>query len=174
MEDDFLKIYEETYPIVLRYVVSKTDNISNISDIVQNVYLNFYKVYKKKNNYINNYRYFIIDITKKEIFKYYRSKEKFKDIFSDVDFSRLENFVKSSELIDIDFINKYNREMVWLEIEKMNLLTQKILVLHYLDELSIKDVAKVLSTNENTVKTRIYRAISELKERIGENERSTN
>lgn len=173
MNDDFFEIYEETYPIVLRYVVSKTDNISNISDIIQNVYLNFYKVYKKKNNYINNSRYFIIDIAKKEIFKYYHSKEKFKDIFSDVDFSKLENFVKSPEQIDMDFINKYNREMVWSEVTKMDLLTQKILVLHYLDELSIKDVAVVLSANENTVKTRIYRAITELKERIGENERST-
>lgn len=164
---DFDLIYNELYPIVTRYVISKVDNISNTSDIVQNVFISFYKAYKK-NGYIQNYKYFILNISKKEVFKYYKTKEKFKDLFSEIDFSFLENVVKSPNLIDGDFIKKYEKELVWEIIYEMDLETQKILTLHYLNELSLKDISISLSINESTVKSKLYRAISKIKERIGE------
>lgn len=173
MKDEFFEIYDETYPIVVRYVVSKIDNISNVNDIVQNIYMNFYKTFSKKRNYIENYKYFIIDLSKKEMYKYYRFREKTKNNMLEIDFSELQNIIKSPEIIEIDFINKQNREKVWSEVKKMELVTQQILVLHYLEELSIKDVAKILELNENTVKTKIYRSISILKERIGASERDS-
>ena len=36
--DEFSKIYDETYNDVLRYVVCKCSNISDVEDIIQNIY----------------------------------------------------------------------------------------------------------------------------------------
>ena len=41
--DEFSKIYDETYNDVLRYVVCKCSNISDVEDIIQNIYLDVYK-----------------------------------------------------------------------------------------------------------------------------------
>lgn len=165
MIDDFFEIYDETYPLVVRLIVSKINNISNVSDLVQNVFMNFYKAYKK-DNYIKNYKYFIMDLTKKELYNYYHKMEKEKANVLDIDFSTIENIVKSSEIIEIDFIKKTQREAVWKFVKTLDLTTQKILVLHYLEELSIKDISILLQVNENTVKTKLYRSISLLKERM--------
>ena len=35
--DEFSKIYDETYNDVLRYVVCKCSNISDVEDIIQNI-----------------------------------------------------------------------------------------------------------------------------------------
>ncbi|TFG82085.1 MAG: hypothetical protein E4G74_03220, partial [Erysipelotrichales bacterium] len=42
LDDIFGKIYETTYPALCRYVFFKVENISDMEDIVQNVYVDYY------------------------------------------------------------------------------------------------------------------------------------
>ena len=45
---------------------------------------------------------------------------------------------------------------------------REVIVLHYYEDYSIKEIAQLLQTNENTVRTRIRRAKEQLKEVLGE------
>ena len=46
---------------------------------------------------------------------------------------------------------------------------KSILVLHYFEDMSLQTVGKVLGVNENTVKTRLYRALKRLRAEMEEN-----
>ena len=55
---------------------------------------------------------------------------------------------------DIDF---------YLLISKLNYEERIIVILHYAENFTFKEISKILHINENTVKTRLYRAKEKLK-----------
>ena len=48
VEELMTQIYNATYEDVLRYVTSKCRNYNDIGDLLQNIYLNFYRALKSK------------------------------------------------------------------------------------------------------------------------------
>ena len=44
----FEQIYNETYNNTFRYVICKCNNLNNIDDILQDTYLEFYRILKKR------------------------------------------------------------------------------------------------------------------------------
>ena len=104
--DEFSKIYDETYNDVLRYVVCKCSNISDVEDIIQNIYLD---VYKKLPNISKSY---IMGISKNKVNDYYRYnyKRKILEMFSK---EEIEVDYKSDVDIESATIMKYDVELVW-------------------------------------------------------------
>jgi len=168
MDEYFNEIYDETYSPTLKYVITKCSEMSYVEDIMQNIYLNLYNTILKKGKYINDYSSFVFILAKRELFKYYSLKSKFRVLFSSTDFAILENTVLEKSCVEVDFINKYNKEAIWDTIKSESLETQKIMVLHYMEGVNIKEIGKLLDINENTVKTKIYRTISKLKGILGD------
>lgn len=168
MENYFNEIYDKTYSKVLKYVIAKCDNLSNIQDIMQNIYLNLYNTILRKNEYIKNEEAFIYSLAKREIFKYYSLKNKFLSVFNNIEFDSLENNLIEDNMIDINLINKENFNIIWEYLKKEDLETQKIISLYYMEEIGIKNISILLKLNENTVKTKIYRTISKIRKVIGD------
>lgn len=54
-------------------------------------------------------------------------------------------------------------------IEKLPKDYLEVITLRFFEDLKIKDIAEVLSINENTVKTRLYKALKILKEDVEDN-----
>jgi len=50
----------------------------------------------------------------------------------------------------------------------LNYKERIVLVLFYSNDYTTKDIAKILKTNENTIKTLLRRAKSKIKERLGD------
>ena len=116
MEDKFNDIYNETFPTITRYVISKCNNLSSVEEIVQDVYLKLYKLLNK-NYVIKDYPSFLLKLAKNELFKYYKLKNKFKIIFNkDID-NNIEIADKKINIED-DFTKKYDLELIWKEIKK--------------------------------------------------------
>ena len=47
--DKFNEFYKETYSNILRYIIIKCHNINDVNDIIQEVYLELWKIMNKKN-----------------------------------------------------------------------------------------------------------------------------
>ena len=60
--------------------------------------------------------------------------------------------------------DSYNISNINELIEKLPKEYTEIIVLRYFEDMKIKDIAEILRINENTVKTRLYRALKLLKE----------
>jgi len=59
---------------------------------------------------------------------------------------------------------KETEEIVWEAVERLPRLWAMAVILHYRQEKSIADIAKIMQAKENTVKTYLFRARARLKE----------
>ena len=62
----------------------------------------------------------------------------------------------------------YHREDMDGELSRLEPEVQTIIRLRYFEELSLKEIAQVTGRNINTVKTKLYRGLKELKENMEE------
>ncbi|MEG2322222.1 MAG: sigma-70 family RNA polymerase sigma factor [Bacilli bacterium] len=179
MEKEFDRLYNQTYQSVLKYVIAKTDNLSNIEDIMQNIYLKLYEVITKKGcKYIENEFYFLIKLAHNELYKYYSLKNKCKHIFVG-DYSNFDTFISNDTHHDyeLEIEDKIDLESIWKIIDQESEDIKRIIYLYYLGDMTINNIAIILKQNANTIKTKLYRTINKIRKSIGgvhsgENERN--
>ncbi len=161
---EFNNLYEDTYHQVLRYVIAKCDNLVNVEDIVQNVYIKVYEVLEKKGlSYFERPIPLLIKFCKNELFKYYSLKQKLELIFYDDAVKYCLNDVSVHDDIERSFEVSATLDEIWKLIQEESLEVQKIAALYFLDDMAIKDIAVLLGLKENTTKTKLYRLINKIK-----------
>lgn len=169
INEQFQNIYDDTYHDILKYVISRCDNLNYVEEIVQDVYLNLYKQLKKDNSYINNYNSFLKKLAKNELFKYYTIKNKFKTIFNislDTGLDIIENIEDVEIDLEDDIAKNCDLENIWNVIKNQNLITQKVITLYYLENMKFSEIASALNTKESTIKSILYRGIKKIKEEL--------
>ncbi|WP_252215836.1 sigma-70 family RNA polymerase sigma factor [Clostridium sp. VAP41] len=158
-------IYNNTYDDVLRYVVSKCRSSDDIADIMQNIYLNFYKALKNKRE-IKEYKKYLIRIARNEVYKHYGLLKMLQNhipIFSLNDDKQFKN-IQEDLNIEYNYEEEALCEEIWGYIKKKDILTFKIFVLYFQSDLKIKDISKSLNVSESTVKNRLYRTMNKINE----------
>ena len=155
----FNDLYEQSYQEVSKYVVCNCSKIDDIEDIIQNIYLEVFKLVK--NNKEINLSY-IMGITKNKVKDYYRFKYKDKILsFFNKEEIPYEN-IPSNFNLEKTYLNKYDAEKVWSYLKKKNIIIFKVFYLYYYIDLSLKEIATTLNISESNVKHYLYRTLKEL------------
>ena len=102
--DKFNEFYKETYSNILRYIIIKCHNINDVNDIIQEVYLELWKIMNKKNIDDTNINSYLIGIAINKIKKYYSLVMRIRDI-SLFDKNRCVALTESSHTSNNLFIN---------------------------------------------------------------------
>lgn len=167
----FNEIYDKTHSDLLKYVIIKCHNINDTNDIMQETYLELWKIINKKELSDTNIKSYLIGIANNKIKKHYTLLQKLKTV------SLFEKNDKDIELIDTiedemninDFvIKKDNWDVIWKYIKsKKNQDIPKVFYLYYKLELSIKEISKKLNRSESYIKHLIYRTLKELQNNFG-------
>lgn len=167
----FNKIYDETNLKLLKYVIIKCHNVNDANDIMQETYLELWKILNKKMLSDINIKSYLIGIANNKMKKHYSLLQKLKTV------SLFEKNEKDMELIDtiedkVDInnliIKNDNWSMIWAYIKgKKNQDISKIFYLYYKLELSIKDISNELKVSESYIKNLLYRTLKELQDNFG-------
>ena len=164
----FNEIYDATYSDILRYVIIKCHNINDANDIIQEIYLEFWKILNKKEIIYSNINSFLIGIAINKIKKHYTIVQRLKNISIFDKNTDIESKVSNNIDIEKMLIEKEEWDLVWNYIKnKKNQNIPKIFFLHYVLDLSIKEISKELMLNESYVKNNIYRTLKELSSLYG-------
>lgn len=150
--DKFDVVYNESYKDISRYVVLNANNISDVKDILQNIYLEVYKNIDKVSD--KNY---VFGIAKNVLKKYYRFK------FLRKDDTEITDNIKSNINLEKTVMDKFDTELVWKYLKKENNNIAKIIYLYYYEDFTIKEIANSLNLTESNVKNYIYRTLKELR-----------
>lgn len=140
------------------YKIAKTriSNDDDIEDLIQDTMIETYK-YIKKLREPEKFKMWVIKILVNKCNKLYKKKYR-KDI--SIDEYNLENYIILNTQKDIeDDLNFYYL------IKNLKYEERIVLVLHYMEQYSVKDISKILKINENTVKTHLYRAREKIKKK---------
>ena len=150
--DKFDVVYNESYKDISRYVVLNANNIGDVKDILQNIYLEVYKNIDKVSD--KNY---VFGIAKNVLKKYYRFK------FLRKDDTEITDNIKSNINLEKTVMDKFDTELVWKYLKKKNKNIAKIIYLYYYEDFTIKEIANSLNLTESNVKNYIYRTLKELR-----------
>ncbi len=147
----------------------KCSNIDDVNDLIQDIYVELYKILKKKKHIVlENYQNYIIGIAKKKLQKHYGLLYKFKiePIYTKSEEQEYEVEIPSNMDVEADTIKKLNAEAVWKYIKKKNINVIKVFYLYYCLELKISQIAIELNLSESNVKNLLYRTIKDIKENV--------
>jgi RNA polymerase sigma-70 factor (ECF subfamily) len=162
--DSFEKLYNDTYQDISKYVICKCSNLEDVNDIVQDVYVDFYKLLKKNNVLeLNNVNAFLIGIAKNKVKKHYGLKYKLQSMFIfNTEDLNIENIPNNDIDLEEGIINEYEKQKLWDFLKNKKAIVGKIFYLYYSLEMTIKQIGKELNINESTVKNHLYRTIQEI------------
>ena len=144
---------KELYNIAYGYTRNRDDSI----DIMQNAYVILLESNKKfeSNEHI---KYFLIRVTINESLDLLKSASK-------------KRVIKNNDVV-VNFPETEKEELQYDLSEIVNALPEKyktIIILHYYDDMKIKDISSVLKISEPAVKKRLERARNLIKEIIERN-----
>jgi len=159
--EEFEKIYKSTYYSTLKFIAIKCHNIEDINDILQDTYIEFFNILKKKMINIEKYESYINGIANNIIKRFYSRLKIFKheiEIEIDDNMQIADNFDLEQKIV-----TKENADEILKFLKEQDLITAKVFYLYFIFDMKILDIAKELELNESNVKNRLYRTIKKLR-----------
>lgn len=146
VEDELSKNYEKYYRLTFSYTHNEPDALDAVQE-------GAYKAIKSAKS-IRNPQYistWIYRIMINEAIGILRNKSKYTAI------EGVQEDGKNDDYSDFD---------LQFALEKLELTEQTIVKLRYFEDLPIKEISEIMELNENTVKSRLYRALDKLKSKL--------
>ncbi len=154
-DDDFMQAVNRNNQRLFLIALSFTKNTYDAEDILQNVFVKLLKYPKSfsDNEHLDKW---LTTVCVNESKNYIKLPFRYHKDIDDCDFVSGTNFDCTTQ------IDLYNAVM------KLSKKERTVIHLFYYEDLSIKDIAKMLKIKESAVKTRLNRARANLKEQLGD------
>lgn len=163
----FAKIYDLYVTPIYRFIYFKVSNQQDAEDLTSEVFLKVWQYATETEDVIENFRALIYKIARNSIIDFYRSRAKSDmpqsdEVLSAIPDERQQSFLKQIE-IKLDISN------IELVLKKVKDEYRDVIVLRYIEGLSIKEIAKILDKSNGSVRVLLHRALHVIKEIINQN-----
>lgn len=152
------------YDLVHSYIYRTTNDYNTSYDITQDVFIKMMKnidKYNLKNGKFKNWLLKIAVNTTKDYFKSKTYRQRIEHC--DIENHEIED---KSNVIDITS-KKEEAVKIKEAIEKLPDLQKEAILLKYYNDLKIKEISNITGNNENTIKSRLFSGIKNLKKLLG-------
>lgn len=159
-EAQFASIYDQFAPKIFKYCYFRVSSREEAEDLSSQVFIRAWD-HIAEGNEVTNVQGFLYRIASNLVIDFYRKRKDWREISLD----------DPANPIDIpdasDPSEKLDREGAIRELQKK--LQQlpdhyrEVIILKYVNDLSIQEIAEIIQTSENNVSVRIHRAIEKLK-----------
>lgn len=163
-QDFFNRNYDRFVDKVYRFCFIKVNNRETAEDITSETFLRYWEALNKKGREIDNCQAFIFSIARNLVIDHYRQKGKAQFVSAD-DIPIADTEI---DLLRTSFINS-DMAQARLAISKLNSDYQDIIIWHYIDDLTIPEIARAMNKSEGSVRVMLSRALNSLREKIGDN-----
>ncbi len=154
-------LYDRYQPQIYRFIYLKVSHREEAEDLCHQVFLNAWQN-------ISGYRYqgfpfsaWLYAIARNKIIDYYRNKKVLISIES-IQISIEDTKKQADEIFD----NEIDLENVKQALLKLPQMEQDVIIMRFVEELSLKDIAKILNKNEISIRVTQSRAIKKIKKII--------
>ncbi|OGZ69202.1 MAG: hypothetical protein A3D35_03285 [Candidatus Staskawiczbacteria bacterium RIFCSPHIGHO2_02_FULL_34_9] len=161
LKEQFGQIYDQYIEKIYRFVYLKVNSQEVAEDITSKVFLNGWQSYSK-NPSVQNMNAFLYRIARNSVIDYYRESDRTKLVslesvaeFADAGTSVHDRAALSSDLEEVKFA-----------IGKLKKDHQDVIILHYLEDMSIQEISEVLDKSLVSVRVTLHRGLKALKEQM--------
>lgn len=163
--EKFEEVYQETYASILKYIVCKCSRLEDVNDILQDTYVEFYKLLERKKKLeLQSVNAFLIGIAKKRLKKYYGILYQTAtiSISEEKDGIKIEDTLKDDMNLEDVVLARQDFDQVWEFLRGKEVVIGKVFYLYYCTNMSIKEISDELKIKESSVKNYLYRTRKEL------------
>ncbi len=161
-EKVFMESYEEFSDAIFRYTLFQTSNKETALDITQDTFIKTWQ-YLQKGEEVENIRAFLYRVAKNLIIDYRRKKKSSsldQILEAGADFTEQPNVLEEKE---DDFDRERDKEKILKTIDKIDEKYKEILLMRYVEEMSIKEIGDILEKSQNHISVMIHRGVEKLK-----------
>lgn len=162
-KEKFESIYRATFPHLSKQVYFKVAKLEDAQDIVQEVYMDFYRYIIQKDKDVDNVQAYLLRMANNKLSQYY--KDKALEIIVD-DNSILFNSIQDPIDIEEEVLEKISIEEIWAVVKELPLIDQHILIDYYRFGYNFREIAQRYQMPESTIKSRSANAIKYLKNKF--------
>jgi len=163
LNEQFSKIYDENIDKIYRFVYLKVNSQEIAEDITSKVFLKGWEAYKNQKE-IANPGAFLYQIARNSVIDHYREKGRVNVVSVEVggDIVDKATDIHDKTVLSAD-VDKIKGAMQGLKQEY-----QDIIIWHYLEDMPIAEIAKLVGKPAGTVRVALHRGIKELRGLIQE------
>ena len=157
----FGSLYDYYQPKIYRFVLVKVGRREDAEDLTHQVFLSAFQsigVYKDLGHPFGSWLY---RIARNQVTDFYRSRKKEIGLES-VD---PEYFAQPASA-QFDVASKLEVEKIKLALQKLRPEYQDVIVMRFIEDMAVKDVAETMEKTEGAIKVLQHRAIKELKKML--------
>lgn len=157
-EQAFQEVMQEHTEYLLRLAVLYVKDWSAAEDIVQEVFLKYYQNYEQFEER-SSLKTYLSKMTINKSKDYLKSRRYRKQILTN-------KFSNQTKVVRNQFIEQDEKLEIADAVLELPLKYREVIIHYYFEELSVLEVSMILSISDNTVKTRLRKARSLLKNQL--------
>lgn len=161
-ENQFLEAYDAFADAIFRHCYFRVFDREKAKDIMQETFIKTWE-YLEKGNRVENLRAFLYRVANNLIIDETRKKKTVS-----LDDLREQGFDAGNEKDVKEMVNNAESARLRLLLTKLDDAYRDVLIMRYIDDLPLKEIAEILDETENAVSVRIYRGVQRLREMIKE------
>ncbi|MEK7615651.1 MAG: RNA polymerase sigma factor [Patescibacteria group bacterium] len=156
----FEKIYDDFAPKIFKFCYFRVSSKEEAEDIASLVFIRAWD-HIAVGKEVTNVQGFLYRIANNLVIDFYRKNKDKRELSIDDPVNPIDVPDKA------DFVEQLDQRMLVQEIqgklERLQDNYRDVIVMKYINDLSIKEIAEVLETSENNISVRLHRAIEKLK-----------
>lgn len=157
----FIKFYDKYSRDIYRFVYLKLNSAEDSEDITSEAFLQFWKNLQENKQKIGNHRALLYKIAANLVNDFFRKKTN-SEIRKEPDayeFQNVKASINPAKNAEIDS----EMEEIKVALARLKQKHQNVIIWHYLNELSYKEIAYIMNKSEGSVRVLVHRAMKELK-----------
>lgn len=160
LKKEFSRIYDQYINKIYRFIFLKVNSTEIAQDLTSETFLRGWKSFENGKN-IENIQAFLYRIARNLVVDFYRSKGKIQIISANSD--KIED-PRANPKEKAEF----NSDMLLIQqaITQLKEDYQNIIIWHYIEDLSIKEIAEIMSKSEENTRVTLHRALKSLKNKL--------
>lgn len=158
--DAFAFFYDKYVVRIYRFVLIKVSNKQVAEDLTQEIFLKVWQHLVDKKD-IRSFQSFIFRIAYNSVVDHYRQNNKQE---LPLDYANENEDLSTDDASDID--QKIDSDVLLQKIRELKPEYQEVLLLRYIESLSIDEIAEITQKEKNNIRVLIHRALNKLKEII--------
>ena len=156
----FAKIYDKYVEKIYRFVFLKVDSQQAAEDLTAQVFTKGWDRFRTGEK-IKNPSAYLYQIARAEIADHYRKGAKFQIISTEA------NPIPDPQPTAEENLGlKSDIEVLRTSLSQLNDDYQNVIIWRYLEDLSFKEIARIMERPEGTVRVMVHRALKELREKM--------
>lgn len=157
----FTQVYDDYVDRIYRFIFFKVGSEEIAQDLCSETFLRGWQSFKSKEQEIDNPQAFLYQIARNLVIDHYREKAKTQTVSADY-----VSIADPGQDLEEQAFSRSDLDTIKLALFDLKDNYQEIVVWHYIEDLSIPEISKMLKKSEGAVRVMLHRALKSLKNKV--------